>query len=50
MLIIGVIIFASGWAIRSTVIMHSFDNKPLGGAMVAVGFIVMAAGIIKLVK
>jgi hypothetical protein len=50
LLIFGVILFSAGWAIRSTVIMHSYDNKPLGGAMVAVGFLLMGIAITRMMK
>lgn len=30
--------------------MHSYGNKPIGGALIALGLLVMAMGIYKLIK
>jgi len=49
-LITGVILFAAGWAIRSTMLMHGYENKPIGGALVAVGFLVIGWGIMRAVR
>lgn len=49
-IIVGFIVFALGWAIRSTYVMHSYVNKPIGGALITIGFMVLAWGIFKLIK
>lgn len=38
-LIIGMFLFGTGWAIRSTFIMHDYVNKPIGGALIFVGML-----------
>lgn len=39
-LVIGVIIFAAGWSVRSTFIMQGYVNKPIGGVLIAVGALI----------
>lgn len=46
----GILVFLAGWAIRSTFIMHGYSNKPIGGAMVAAGFLVMGVSVWRILK
>lgn len=50
LLIIGVILFAAGWAYRSTVLLHTYANKPIGGILVTIGFVIMGIAMWRLVK
>lgn len=49
-LIIGLIIFFIGWAIRSTFWMHNYANKPLGGIGMAIGMLIVGLFTYKLLK
>lgn len=49
-LIFGMILFSSGWAIRSTYLMHSYDNKPIGGVLITIGFLLIGMSVIKMLK
>jgi hypothetical protein len=49
-LIIGFSLFMLGWAIRSTFIMHNFVNKPLGGAILTTGMLIMGYAAYKLLN
>lgn len=49
-LVIGLAMFMCGWAVRSTFVMHNFVNKPLGGAFVAAGLLVISYAAYKLLK
>lgn len=48
--IVGLVIFAAGWAIRSTVVMHSYANKPVGGALIVLGFLILGGSIYLITK
>jgi uncharacterized membrane protein len=41
-LVLGVLMIGGGWAIRSTFIVDNYANKPLGGAMITVGGLIVA--------
>lgn len=49
-LLIGIVIFAAGWAVRSTYIMHGFVNKPIGGALICLGFFVIGISLWRIIK
>lgn len=49
-LITGMVIFFIGWAIRSTFLMHTYANKPLGGIIVATGMLIIGVYAYKLLK
>lgn len=48
--VVGLVLFFIGWAIRSTFLMHTYANKPLGGIIVAVGMLIMGIFSYKLLK
>lgn len=49
-LIFGFVLFMLGWAIRSTFIMANFVNKPLGGAVLTAGMLIMGYAAYRLLK
>jgi hypothetical protein len=49
-IIMGFSIFFIGWAIRSTFLMYSYTNKPLGGAIMALGMLITGIYGVKLLK
>jgi hypothetical protein len=40
-LVLGVLMIGGGWAIRSTFIVDNYANKPLGGAMITIGGLIV---------
>jgi hypothetical protein len=36
-LALSVLMIGSGWAIRSTMLMEDYANKPIGGALITIG-------------
>lgn len=40
-LVFGFVLFIGGWAIRSTFIMYDQVNKPLGGAILTTGMLII---------
>jgi len=48
--VVGFVVFLTGWAIRSTFIMHNYENKPLGGGLIAIGMFAMGVSAFKLLK
>lgn len=40
-LALGVLLIGCGWAVRSTFIADNYINKPLGGAMITVGGLIV---------
>lgn len=49
-MIAGLVIFFIGWAIRSTFLLHSYTNKPLGGIIIAAGMFIVGIFAYKLLK
>lgn len=45
-LIGGIAMFGVGWAIRSTFLIANYVNKPIGGAMVTIGAVMISLSII----
>jgi hypothetical protein len=41
-LALGVLLIGCGWAIRSTFMVDNYANKPLGGAMITAGGLIVA--------
>lgn len=49
-LVVGLALFFVGWAFRSTVPIAYYHNKPVGGAMMAIGMFVFGIFLYKLLK
>lgn len=49
-LIIGLVVFFVGWAIRSTFLMRDYTNKPIGGILIAIGMMIIGIFCYKLLK
>jgi len=50
LLIFGLIIFSAGWAIRSTYLMKSVVNKPIGGVLITIGLLLMGISVSRMIK
>jgi hypothetical protein len=49
-LVVGLVIFFTGWAIRSTFIVPENLNKPVGGIVIAIGMSITGYFTYKLLK
>lgn len=49
-IVVGLVLMMSGWIIRTSFIMHSYSNKPVGGIIMAIGMLIIGWMAYKLLK
>jgi hypothetical protein len=47
---LGFLMIGSGWAIRSTMLIDNYVNKPIGGALITIGVVVFVLSVFWLFK